>query len=64
MNNNIKGTAVLTDEQVVELRKEYAEIMEQRKRLLQRYIGLGKKYGISQDTMRKIVKNKTYKWVA
>jgi len=64
MNNNIKGTAVLTDEQVVELRKEYAEIMEQRERLLQRYIGLGKKYGISQDTMRKIVKNKTYKWVA
>ena len=63
-NNQFKGTAILSDEQVVALRKEYDEIMSERERLLQRYISLGKKYGISQETMRRVVKNKTYKWVA
>ena len=64
MSNNPKGTAKLSVKEVIALRKEYVELTQAINHFTQQYLTLGKRYGVSQDTVRKIVKNKTYKWVA
>ena len=51
----------LTDQEVLEIRKEYKAFVGAKNST--NVMELAQRYGVAQDTIRKIAKGKTYKWV-
>jgi hypothetical protein len=53
----------MTDDDIRKIRKEYKLEYGKGAPMISNVMELAKRYGVAQETIRKIAKGKTYKWV-